>query len=143
MAATADFLDGLAAYLATGTGFTYRPTGKYNPSEVGIVFDTVPAQPTRLLVLTAYGDDDDPTQTDSSLLVQARSRGTTDPRTALDDQDVVFGKLQNLPRQTIGGLVVAGCWRRSTAYLGVDGSSRHERVSNWQFNLSRPTPNRF
>lgn len=142
MGFTADLLAGVATHLAAANVGVYKASGVYAASEVGIVFDVVPANPDRLVVLTAYGDTDDPTQNVSAVDVQVRTRGTADPRTTQDMQDAVFDALQNLPRRQFGGITVVSCFRRSTAYLGVDSTQRHERVSNWRLTLHRPTPNR-
>lgn len=142
MGFTSDLLAGVAQKLEDAGVGVYHPSGVYLSTDVGIVFDVVPANPEQVVVLTAYSDDDDPTQDESAVGVQVRTRGTQDPRTSQDMQDAAFDVLHNLPRQQIGGTTVSSCLRRSTAYLGVDGNGRHERVSNYRITLHRPSPHR-
>jgi hypothetical protein len=54
----------------------------------------------------------------------------------------VFEAFQNLPRSAIGGTTVAGAWRISSAYLGIDPNGRHECVSNFRILLHRPSLHR-
>jgi hypothetical protein len=139
---TTTFMDGLAQYIENRDVGVFHSSGVYTAAQVGIVFDAVPASPDRVIVLTEYAAVDDPTEPDTELSVQARVRGTRDPRTAQELNDAVFEALQNLPRSLLGGTTVAGIWRTSSAYLGVDASGRHERVSNFAIRLHRPTPHR-
>lgn len=143
MGVTTALTAGLAQLIADGTGWKWRPDGPaYATEEIGIAVATMPASPDRMVVLTVYSALDDPSQADSVRRLQIRTRGTRDPRVATDMQDTVFGLLQNLPRQQIGDLTVAGCWRRSAAYLGVDGNGRHDEVSNWDLQYAHPTLHR-
>lgn len=142
MAFTSDFLAGVAQLLADGGVATFQPTGKYDPGSVGIYLGAQPANPDRIVVLTAYAATDDPTQTDSTVRVQVFTRGDKDVRTSQGLQDAAFDVLQNLPRQEVGGTTVVGCWRRSSGYLGMDEVGRHLHSSNYDFALNRPSPNR-
>ena len=140
---TTTFMDGVAQYLENaGVGVFHSSGVGYTTGQVGIVFDVVPAAPDRVIVLTEYAATDHATEPETELSVQARVRGTKDPRTAQELNDAVFEALQNLPRRLIGGTVVSGIWRTSSAYLGVDANGRHERVSNFTVRLHRPTPHR-
>jgi hypothetical protein len=142
MGFTGDLMGGLAALLAARGVGTYNPSGAYTAAQTGIVHDVVPSSPDRVIVLTPYSPTDDPTLSDSVVRVQVRVRGTRDPRTAYDLDDAAFQVLHNLPRQTIGGAVVTGGWRRSGAYIGPDSNGRHERTSNYEFQVHRPTEHR-
>lgn len=142
MGFTSQFLAGVAQLSADSGVGIYRPTGSYAADELAIVFGSIPANPDRLIAITDYIDSDDPTQSDSVIRVQFRTRGTTDIRTSKDVQDDLFDVFQNLPRQVVGGVTVTGCWRRSTAYMGADSNGRHEHTGNYDFRLHRPTPNR-
>jgi len=142
--ATVDFLTGLAVFLDSQAVGKYRADGAYQPADTAWVFGGVPDKPDRVIVAAKYGQDDDPTQAESTYRVQLRTRGPRgDMRASEDLQDALFDALHNLPRQTIGGITVAGCWRRSYAYLGVDGNGRHSHTSNYEFPLHRPTPHRL
>lgn len=142
MGFTADFTAGLAQVLHDAGAGTWKPTEKYTALETAIIPGLVPANPDRLITLTVYGFIDDPTQAESTLLLQVRTRGTRDIRSSENVQDAVFDVLQNLPRRTVGGVIVAGCWRRSAGYLGVDDNQRHAHSSNYEFRLHRPSPHR-
>jgi hypothetical protein len=142
---TTDLLDGLAQLLEDAGAGVFHSTGvPYTAAQVAIVFDQVPTGPDRLIVLTAYGGADDPTTSTSEVMFQARTRGTTDPRTVTLIDDGVFDALHNLPRtQLATGVTLAGCWRESFAYMGVDEQDRHQRSSNYRALAHRPTVHRI
>lgn len=142
MSWTSDLMGGLATYLDAQTAATYRSSGVYTAGETAIVFDTVPASPDRLIVLTPYSTTDHPTLTDTEVSVQVRVRGTKDPRTAYELDDAVFEALQNLPRTVMGTVTVLAVWRQNSAYLGVDANGRHERVSNYRLLTNRAAAHR-
>lgn len=143
MGATAEFTAGVAQLLEDAGIGAWRPDAtSYQPGETAIVAGLVPAQPDRLITITLYLPSDDPTQAEGSQMVQLRTRGDRDIRTSENLQDATFDVLQNLPRTVIGGSTVAGCWRRSGAYLGADGNGRHSHTSNYEFRLHRPSPHR-
>lgn len=143
MAFTSGFLAGVAQLLEDGAVAAFQPTGTYPAGTLGIYLGAQPATPDRMVTLTTYSWTDDPTQAESTVRVQLMTRGTRDIRISEDVQDAAFDVLQNLPRQEVGGVVVEGCWRRSTGYLGVDENGRHLHSSNYDFALHRPSPNRF
>ena len=143
MSFTTVLLDGLAQYLENADVGTFHSSGvAYSTSPTarpGIFIDGVPATPDRVIVLTVYGEVDDPTQATTEVQVQARVRGTKDPRTAYETADAIFEAFQNLPRSAIGGTTVAGIFRISSAYIGIDTNGRHERASNFRILVHRPT----
>lgn len=143
MGVTADFTAGLGQLLEDAGVGAWRPDGTaYSAGETAIIPGLVPASPDRLITPTVYGYEDDPTQAETVLLMQFRTRGDRDIRTSENTQDAMFDVLQNLPRREVGGVIVAGCWRRSGGYLGVDENGRHQHSSNYEFRLSRPSPHR-
>lgn len=143
MGFTSNFTAGLAQFAADSGVGTWRPTGVYEPGEVAIIPAQVPAQPDRLIVITLYLPIDDVTQPVTDQMVQFRTRGARgDVRSSEDLQDALFDAFHNLPRRDVGGVTVAGCWRRSGSYLGVDDNGRHEHTSNYEFRLHRPSPHR-
>ncbi len=142
MGSTTDLLDGVASLLASRTAWTYDRTGFYTAAQTGIVHVVVPAAPDRVVVLTPYLPDDDPTLSDSQVRVQVRFRGTRDYRVASDMNDAAFDILQNLPRSILNGVTVVGAWRTSGAYIGPDSNGRHEFTANYRFQTHRPSPNR-
>ena len=143
MGFTSDFLAGVAQLVDDNGLGVFRPTGTYQDNETAVVIGTVPASPSRLIVVTKYDDRAATTLSDSSFWLQFRTRGTTDIRSGEDLQDSLFDLFHNLPRQVIGNAVVSGCWRRSFAYIGVDSNSRHEHTGNYEFALHRPSPHRI
>jgi hypothetical protein len=133
-------MDGLAQHLENQDVGTFHSTGVgYTTAQVGIVFDVVPANPDRVIVLSLYDERGEPTQGDVDVYVQVRVRGDRDPRTALALDDAVYDAWQNLPRSLLGGTVVAGIFRESRAYMGVDANGRHERSSNYRIPTHHPT----
>jgi len=56
-----NLLTGIAQLLATAGLGVWRDTGIYTAAETGIVFDTVPQAPDRVITLTDYVVFDDPT----------------------------------------------------------------------------------
>lgn len=142
MGVTADFTAGLGQVLEDAAVGAWKPTGNYLAGETAIVPGQVPAKPEKLITLTVYGYVDDPTEPESTLLLQLRTRGDRDIRTSENTQDAAFDVLQNLPRQVVGGVIVAGAWRRSAGYLGVDEGGRHQHSSNYEFRLHRPSTHR-
>lgn len=142
MGFTAGFVADLGRYLQANELGAWSDTGQFTPGKTGITDSIVPPGPDRLIVLTPYMPDDDPTQAETTLWVQLRTRGTKDVRTSSDAQDAAFDLLHNMPRTDLGEVTVAGCWRRSGAYLGADGNGRHSHTSNYEFRLHRPSPHR-
>lgn len=141
MGITADFTAGLAQVLEDATVGAWRPTGQYTSAETAIIPGQVPSKPDRLITLTVYGYVDDPTEPESTLLLQLRTRGDRDIRTSENTQDAAFDVLQNLPRREVGGVIVAACFARGSrnAYLGVDENGRHSHSSNYEFRIHLPT----
>lgn len=143
MGFTADLTAGLAQFAADNGIGAWRPTGVYEVSETAIIPAQVPAQPDRLVAITLYLPIDDETQPETVQMVQFRTRGPRgDVRFSENLQDAIFDVFHNLPRSEIGGVTVAGCWRRSGSYLGVDDNGRHEHSSNYEFRQHRPSPHR-
>jgi hypothetical protein len=140
---TTTFMDGLAQHLENRDVGIFHSSGvAYTTNQTAIVFNAVPASPDRVIVLTPYAAADDPTQAETTLSVQVRVRGTKDPRTAYALDDAVFEAWQNLPRSLVGGAMVAGIYRTSSAYMGMDSNGRHEHVSNYDIRAHRPTLHR-
>lgn len=140
---TRSLTEGLAQLLENYDVGTFHSSGvAYTAGQTAIVIDYVPAQPDRVVTVTLYAAADDPTLGESEAAVQVRSRGTRDPRVAMDMDDAVFNALQNLPRSAVGGTVVAGCWRTNSGYMGADDNGRHQRVSNYRLLVHHPVPTR-
>lgn len=143
MGFTTDLLSGIASRLDTAGVAVWRPTGTYDPAEVGIVLGVPTQQPDSLIALAVYTSDDDPSLSDSTLGMQVRLRAPdADTRKADDLADGVFDTLQGLHGATLGPLRLVYARRRSTLPLGIDGKGRHERTENYDLTVHRPSTHR-
>lgn len=140
-----DLLTGIAQLLATTSLGVWRATGIYTAAETGIVFDTVPATPDRVITLSDYTVSDDPTLSDSVIGVQVRTRwGGQDPRPVKDLDGGIFNALHGLEGVTLtGGVRVVSMFRRSGTSLGQDANNRWGRSSNFYATVHRPSTNRI
>jgi len=139
-----NLLTGIAHLLADANLGTWRDTGIYAATETGIILDTVPATPDRVITLTDYVVSDDPTLSDSIIGVQVRTRwGGADPRPVKDLDGGIFNALHGLEGVTLtGGVRVVSCFRRSGTSMGQDISNRWGRSSNFYATVHRPSTNR-
>jgi len=139
-----NLLTGIAQLLATASLGTWRDTGIYTAAETGIVFDTVPATPDRVITLTDYVVSDDPTLSDSVIGVQVRTRWAgADPRPVKDLDGAIFNALHGLESVTLtGGIHIVSMFRRSGTSMGQDLNSRWARSSNYYCTVWRPSNNR-
>lgn len=158
MSFTSDVLTAVAEALAGPSGFvdtfgevyagegvgTWRPNGAYQPTDATPIFlGDVPGSPHRLIALTAYTVDDDPSLSDSTLGVQVRTRGNVgSPRDVDELDDAVFDALHGARGLSHGNTRVVQILRRSGAPIGRDGNRRFERSSNYYATAHRPTPHR-
>lgn len=144
MGYTTDLLEGLGKDLdALGIG-TWRDNGIHTSGETGIVVGAIPAAPDRLITLTSYGVDDNPTLTDDVIGVQARFRwGGQDPRPADDLADSVFDLWHGAGPFTLPtGVRVLLLARQSWTSLGQDDNDRWSRSDNYYATVHRPSPHR-
>ena len=139
-----DLLTGIAQLLATAGLGTWRDTGIYTTAETGIVFDTVPQSPDRVITLTDYVVSDDPALSDSVIGVQVRTRwGGQDPRPVKDLDGGIFDALHGLEGVTLtGGVHIVSMFRRSGTSMGQDTNNRWGRSSNYYATVHRPSINR-
>lgn len=140
-----DLTEGLAVWTAAGVaGVTYRPSGRYDEGETGVVSRKVPQQPDRLITISARAIGDDPSLSDSDFAVQVRCRwGGEDERPADDLDDAIFdlwhGKTDLLLTTAV---YVVQILRRSHAPLGQDELKRWSTSSNYVVTAHRPSANR-
>lgn len=136
-----DLVEGIALLLHDTGAATWRSSGAYQAGETGIVLRALPQTPDRVVVLSPYGVDDDPTLGDDVVGLQVTTRwGGMDPRPTDDLADAVFDELQNLPRTVLPtGVVVAACWRRSWTSIGQDSNGRWRTTQNFYVNAHRPS----
>ena len=139
-----NLMTGIAQLLATAGLGVWRDTGIYAPTETGIVMDTVPQSPDRVITLTDYVVSDDPTLSDSVIGVQVRTRwGGQDPRPVKDLDGSIFDALHGLEGVTLtGGIHIVSCFRRSGVSMGQDANNRWGRSSNYYATVHRPSTNR-
>ncbi len=144
MGFTTDLLAGLAQVLENAGVGAWRPDGTaHTAAETPIVIASVPTAPDRVVVLTSYHVEADAVGNEDVIGVQARTRGTSDPRVVEDLDDAVFSAWQGLHSRTLtGGVRVTLVDFNSGAYLGVDSNGRHERSANYYVTAVRPSPNR-
>jgi hypothetical protein len=139
---TSRLLVGLAQHIAAAGIATWRPTGGYPASEIGIIIRGIPTSPDRIITLAPYPVASTPGLADITQGVQVRVRGTTDPRVAEDLGDAIFERLDSSGGLTLGGIAVVDIYRQSYAALGVDGNGRWEMSHNYYIEAMRPTNTR-
>lgn len=145
MGFSTDLLTGLAQLLEDKSIGAWRPDGTpYAAGETPIILGDVPQAPDRVITLTAYVVDDDPSLSDSVLGVQARYRTTGREQRATDDlADDVFDAWHGLHDVVLStGVHVVELLRRSGAPLGKDASNRWSRSDNYYATVHRPSANR-
>ncbi|MFF2621300.1 minor capsid protein [Oerskovia jenensis] len=140
MGFTSDLLTGLAEHLThAGLGLTWRPTGVYAASETGILLQTVPPTPDRVVVLAPYpvtaGARSDVVQG-----VQVRCRAAPgSPTPVFDLDDAIYRVLHGAEHLRLGPVLVAHAWRASATPLGPDQNRRHETSSNYYLTTAHPS----
>lgn len=138
-----NLLEGLAQDMAGHGIGTWRTSGVYTAGETGILIRAVPQTPDRIITLAAYPVDSGYVGlADTTIGVQIRLRGTTDPRDCDDLADTIFDQYDSATGLTLGGIHVVQLVRRSYTSLGQDGNQRWERSENYYLDAMRPTANR-
>jgi hypothetical protein len=138
------FLVGVAQLLADATSATWRSNGAYGPGETGIVLESIPQGPDAVMVLAAYGADDDPSLSDSVLGLQVTTRRPgQDPRPGIRLAGEVFDALHGLEQVDLAtGVRLVHCLRRSHTSIGQDQNGRWRRVQNFYCDVHRPSTHR-
>lgn len=137
---TARLQKGVAQWLDDENIATYKATGTYAPTDHAIVLDEVPPTPDQALIIGAYFTDSATWDDTDVVSIQLRFRGTK--AQVKDTADQVFGLLHACGKQILNGVTVSDAKRVSTTVLGQDQNKRQERVCNYEFTVSNPTPNR-
>lgn len=138
---TTDLLVGLAEHLADVVpDLIWRPAGpEYSATEVGIKLGSMPADPDRVVVLTAYPVSASGLS-DVVQGVQVRCRGTRgSPTSPCDLDDAVYDVLHGAENLRLGGVLVAHTRRASAAQLGPDANRRSETTSNYYLTTAHPS----
>jgi hypothetical protein len=142
MGYTDDLLTGLAEHLATAGIGTWRADDTaYVAGETAIIIRGIPQTPDRLITLAPYPVDSSAFRglADHQLAVQARVRGTQDPRVCDSIADAIYDLLDSVTRLTLGGIAVVQIWRQSYTSLGQDSNGRWEASHNYYLDTMRPT----
>lgn len=142
------FLTGFAQLLDTTTSATWRPSSPYAAGETAVVLDTIPQSPEAVVVLTAYGVDDDPSLSDTTIGLQITTRTPgQNPLPGYDLSGAVFDALHglhdvDLPVTGADAVHLVQCLRRSHTSIGQDSNGRWRRVQNFYCTVHRPSPHR-
>jgi hypothetical protein len=141
-----NLLTGLAVYLAAGSiEATWNTGGSYTALQTGLVLGNIPQAPDRIITLTVYDSDDDPSLSDSVLRVQVRCRGEGQDKRTVDDLDAaIFNLIDAKTAWTLStGVYVVQCQRISgPSPLGQDGNNRWSVSSNYAVTVHRPSTHR-
>lgn len=120
----------------------WSPDGAFSTEGPVVSLADVPTSPDRAVSLNGYVVQDDPAYADTTLAVQVRTRGTSDPRTLWDTANAVFDLLQGMGGVDLGGVHVVECHRQSSANLGRDENRRWEQSDNYYLQVDYPTRHR-
>lgn len=140
---TSQLIANLAQHLHDNSIGVWRTTGTYAAGEIAIVDRHIPPDPDRLITLADYvvvaAERD---LQDVTTGVQARIRGTTDPRVCADIGDSLFELLDGAKHLVLGDIRIVQIYRQSYGSLGQDGNKRWEASHNYYVEAMRPTPHR-
>ncbi|MCY1141381.1 minor capsid protein [Actinoplanes sp. Pm04-4] len=139
---TTSLVEGAAQYVAAAGVGVWRPTGIYQPSEIGWYVRDVPPSPDRVITIASYPVSSTPGLADVIEGLQIRVRGTQDPRVAGDLGDAIFDVLDSAEGLNWGGIAVVQVYRQSYTALGKDERGRWEISHNYYVEAMRPTSNR-
>jgi hypothetical protein len=143
---TRDLLTGVAELLAAADIADWNPDGLYTSTQTALTIGGLPPSPDRAISLAVYGTGrggDDVTEPDSNVQVQARIRGSADPRVADDLADDVFDHLHGLANVRLStGVWLLLAQRRIVAPLDRDSSGRWGRADSYELLVVRPSPYR-
>ena len=123
------------------TSCSFDPTGV-----TGNVFiSTMPSSPDTVVMVSEYGGIVDDKNPFSDINVQARVRGTKDPRVGYNVAKEIFDELQGLTNTTLissGKHVVKVNAQNTTIDIGRDDNGRHEWTVNFQIEVRDVGTNR-
>lgn len=137
-------ITGLAELLhANGVGVWRADGSAYLAGEVAITDRAIPSSPDRLIAIATYPVESGPSDlADTTIGVQLRLRGTTDPRVCSDIGSALYDLLDSCGRQTWGSVSIVDVYRQSAVSLGQDQNDRWEASHNYYVAAMRPTVNR-
>lgn len=136
------FVNAIAEYLCeVPSGFTFRGTGVYQDSEVGIYVYTAPLSRDRhSLVITPFYSLDDLSLSDSTVSIQLDFYGTRSEVTRMRDD--AFDRLQGFEDGKIGPVDVQTVQRTSSANMGIDEAGNLRLTDNYDLAVHRPSTHR-
>lgn len=133
---------GVAQLLHAAGVATWRPDTPYQDGEVAITIAALPPSPAQAVALTVYGSQDDPHFADSTVMLQAVIRGTTDPRSPDTVAAGIAELLHGRSGFTLGDVHVIEAHRQSWSRLGRDENNRWLRSENYYLQAHTPTAHR-
>lgn len=146
-------MSGFAVNLLSGIGERLETMGVGNwtagalPAADDILISAIrlPQSPDRVVCLADYPVSATPGMTDTVIGIQARIRGTKDPRVVLDLADAVIDVLHGLRTVQLGTapnqVKISQMYWQSGADLGPDAVGRYERTINFYVQVNRAGPN--
>lgn len=138
-----DLVAGHALLIAAADLGTWSPAGIYTAGQIGIYDQVMPESADSMIALSTYSVGNDPSQSDSVIGLQVRTRRPgPDPRTCRDLDGAIFDLLHGRYGYSATGIRVEQCLWQSGAPLGQDESARWNWVTNFYLTLHRPSPHR-
>lgn len=140
---TESLLVGIAELLDAAGAGTYSDGTAYAEGDTAIVLIELPDAPERVICLTDYPIEDDPSNGEGIVGVQVRTRaGRTDPLAPRALADAVFATLQGRRNLSFGAataypVTVSHIYRESATPIGPDSQGRHERSENYYVHVVR------
>lgn len=122
-----------------GAGVWHADGSAYAATDLAITFKRLADMPPRQICLSYYPVQSDPKGSQFLGGVQVRTRGSEDPSDVDAIDDTIYNVLHGLLGVTSNGYTFAQIWHQSGATLGIDGSGRWQRSSNFYFWTSRET----
>ena len=144
MSATSDLLTGIATMSAAAGVGTYSPSGVYTAGQTGIFMKVMPANPDRVIVLTAVNQGDDISNPFGQIMVQARFRGLPGQPLDVDDlADSFFSIFHGTTGLVFGTMGAVQMNRKVSVPNGMDDLKRWERIDQYYLDVDFPlTANR-
>lgn len=139
---TEQLLTGLAVMLDDAGVGTWREGTAYQANEIAITLVEIPPDPERVICLTDYPLEDDPSLSEGLVGVQVRTRGGRSPMVARALSDGVFDVLHGRRSIVFGEgtafeVRVAHIYRNSATPIGPDSQGRHERSESYYVHVNR------
>ena len=105
---------------------------------VNVFISTMPSSPDTVVMVSEYGGTVDDKNPFSDINVQARVRGTRDPRVSYNIAKEIFDELQGLTNTTLissGSRVIKVVAQNTPIDIGRDDNGRHEWTVNFNIEV--------